>query len=447
MSNKMNKPIHPLFFNKFKKSTMLLLVFAAFVFIAATVVFAKEKIVVVEATILNVRTGPGLSYDVMTQVVEKDQLKVLDEKNEWYKVRLADDKIGWVASWLVKNTEVASSPTYIGVISGPEVNIRKEANTDSDILGTVTKGTELTVLFKQNNWVQVDYYGQVAWISEELITITNASPASQATASASDKSDKKSIKQVSIKTNGTNIRSGPSTSETILLKANKGDTFDFVKAEGDWYLISLENGNSGYVANWTVDLSDPDALTTSIVRATSLAEATIVIDAGHGGKDPGAVTDQLIEKDLTIQTAKLLAQKLQSFGTNVIMTRNGDEFVSLNDRVYAAHEVNADAFISIHYDAIEAADSVSGTSTYYYSETDRQLAEQLNSFLSSVGPLKNNGVKKGDYLVLRENRQPSILLELGYVNSSVDSKVIQTEAYRSIVTDHIVQALLEFYTN
>src|SRR5699024_5388153 len=123
-----------------RRFAVLAAVCLAFMTIAVTVAFAKEQTVIVEAGVLNVRTGPGLSYDVMTQTMKGDRLKVIEEKNEWYKVRLADDKIGWVASWLVKNTEVAAASNYIGVVTGKEVNIRKKASAESQIIGTVTEG-------------------------------------------------------------------------------------------------------------------------------------------------------------------------------------------------------------------------------------------------------------------------------------------------------------------
>ena len=428
--------------------TVVAVLFTFFLFMAI-VVIAQGKTVRVEASVLNVRTGPGLSYDIMTQVRENDELKVIDEKNEWYKVRLAGDQIGWVASWLVKNTEVSSGTNQVGTIISSTANIRKEATTSSDILGTVSKGTEVTVLFSQNNWVQINYQGQIAWVSGELIEVSaeKGSPSNN-----TGETNAPGASSVTILKDGTNIRSGPSTDDASLLKASSGDTYTVLETENDWHKITLSDGTTGYVANWVVTLSDGAAPTSTeasppLLKPTSLAEATVVIDAGHGGKDSGANSNGLLEKELTLSTAKILAKKLEAFGTNVILTRSDDQTLSLNDRVYIAHTSKADAFISLHYDAYKVDNGGSGTSTFYYSDADRGLAESIHKAIGTKGPLRNNGVKRGDYLVLHENLQPSVLLELGFINNTVDATYIQRETYQALMADQIIHAMTEYFTN
>lgn len=427
-----------------RKISFFIALLMTLIVITTTVVWANNHTVVVEASVLNVRTGPGLSYDVMTQVMEEETLTVLDEKNEWYKVRLSDDKIGWVASWLVKNTEVTAASHSIGIISGTEVNVRQAATTDSLILGTVSKGEELPVLYQEKQWVQILFEGQVAWVSKDLIQVHSSSELTHT--QDIEETSQEELKHVIIKGNGTNIRQGPSIDHQVITTANKGESFEYLESDGDWHKIQLPNKETGYIAAWTVDLSSHSVNETNVrIPVTSLAEATIVIDAGHGGHDPGAVNNHLVEKELTMKTARMLADKLKAFGTNVILTRDEDVAVSLNDRVYMGHSINADAFISIHYDAIETANSVSGTTTYYFSENEKELAEKINDQLHLNGPLNNNGVRKGNYFVLRENHQPSILLELGYINSTQDQRHIQTNHYRSIVTDSIIKGLVEYF--
>lgn len=426
-----------------KKNHFLLIVaLALFLTFGALTVMARDNTVVVEASVLNVRTGPGLSYDIMTQVTEDQELNVIEEENEWYKVRLANDRIGWVASWLVKNTEVTPATNSLGVVNTPQVNIRREASTNSDVLGVVPEGTEMTVLFEQNGWTQVQYMGQVAWISSELIDIIG--PISEAAEQASNE-ETSSSGTVTIRTNGTNIRSQPSIEAAVLTTAQQGETLEVIGSEGDWYAVTLANGETGYVANWVVDLSTSDS-PAPVAQVTSISEATIVIDAGHGGHDPGAVTDYYNEKTITLDTAIRLANRLRDTGANVILTREADQFISLNDRVWEAHRTNADVFISLHYDALEQANVMSGTTTYYYSDQDFPLAEGINGALQQYGPLPNNGVRRGDYFVLRENAQPSVLLELGYLNNDHDIRVVNTDAYQATIVEAIYQALNEYFT-
>lgn len=427
------------------KKIFLLIVAVFLLFtVTTTAVLAKENTVTVEASVLNVRTGPGLSYDIMTQVIEEEELNVIEEENEWFKVRLANDRIGWVASWLVKNTEVMAATNSLGIINTPEANIRQEASTSSEILGRVMEGTELTVLFQQDGWTQVQYMGQVAWISSELIEVIGPIEET-ASSTASDDSETQTIGTVTIRANGTNIRSQPSIDSTVIETVQQGDSLKYIQAEGDWYEVSLSDGTTGYVANWVVDLSSDDTPAPA-AQVTSISEATIVIDAGHGGHDPGAAADTFNEKSITLNTATLLAQRLSDSGANVVLTRETDQYISLNDRVWSAHKVDADAFISLHYDALAQDNLMSGTTTYYYSDDDIRLAETINNSLSQYGPLPNNGVRKGNYFVLRENAQPSVLLELGYLNHYRDVGVVNTDSYQSIIVESIYQALNDYFT-
>ncbi|MDZ7835442.1 MAG: N-acetylmuramoyl-L-alanine amidase [Alkalibacterium sp.] len=225
--------------------------------------------------------------------------------------------------------------------------------------------------------------------------------------------------------------------------------------ENEWYEIELTDGTRGFVASWVTELISSDTAlaessqpeTSSAHYATTLAEATIVIDPGHGGYDPGAVASSgFTEKEVALNTSLLLADRLKAAGTNVIMTRSTDDFISLNDRVYTAHKVKADAFISLHYDSVEQANSMSGTTTYYYSEYEKNLADTINHYLTHDVRLGNNGVRHGNYFVLNQNAQPSVLLELGYLNNDYDITVVNTHAYQSSVADAVFNALNEYFS-
>lgn len=422
------------------------------------VALANENVVTVETSNLNVRYGPGLSHDVLTQVEEKERLFLLGEENKWYKVRLNDDSVGWVASWLVDSDEIIHGETQFARVTGESVNIRQFSNTDSEILGTVYQDTELQILYQDDPWYQVLYMGQVAWIHSDYIEILETVPIEEVQVSENDTSQS-STSLVEIGESVTNIRNAPSTEGEIIYYAEPGEQFEFVNNNGEWYEIKMDDDITGYVAGWVASViedssqvDNAESLTETAVAqyartVSSLAEATIVIDAGHGGYDPGAISpNQTIhEKDITLNTALLLQNRLQDAGSNVILTRSNDDFVSLNGRVETAHTHQADLFISLHYDAVELANSMSGTTTYYHFDSNLELANTINRYLTQNGPLENNGVRLGDYFVLRSNRQPSILLELGYMNSDIDVQHIDTPSYQATVVEAIYQALREYY--
>lgn len=425
----------------------------------AIVALANENMVVVEADILNVRYGPGLSHDVMTQVKEEDRLFLLGEENKWYKVRLGNDQIGWVASWLVDSNEITQENQQFAKVTGEAVNIRQFSTTDSDIVGTVYNGTELQVLYQDGNWYQVLYMGRVAWIHSDYIELIATPSTSEVAVESSVVSDSTVV--VIGDAPSTNIRNLASMEGEVIQTATPGEQFKYIESVGSWFHIQLDENRTGYVSDTVASLStlsdeieeteqDTDNLVGSQYArtVTNISEATIVIDAGHGGYDSGAISsnETILEKDATLSTALLLRDRLQDAGSNVILTRSTDDFVSLDNRVQVAHNNNADLFISLHFDAIEVANSMSGTTTYYYFDSNLDLANTVNRYLTEIGPLGNNGVRHGNYYVLRTNKQPSLLLELGYMNHSRDVQLINTHAYQSTIVEAIYQALREYFS-
>lgn len=420
------------------------------------VALANENMVVVETAVLNVRYGPGLSHDVLTQVEENDRLFLLGEENKWYKVRLSDDQIGWVASWLVDSNDILHDDQQFAIVTADAVNIRQFSTTDSNIIGAVYKDSELQILYQEGDWYQVLYMGQVAWIHGDYVDIITTPSAAQADSVQDIPTDSTVV--VIGNAQSTNIRSLASMDGEVIHTAGPGERFQYIESVGSWFHIRINENLTGYVADSVATLSTVETQAESVASQdltgsqyarsiSNISEATIVIDAGHGGRDSGAVSadNSIFEKDITLSTAILLRNRLQDAGANVILSRSSDEFVSLDNRVITGHNYQADLFISLHYDAIEVANSMSGTTTYYYSESNLELANTVNRYLAQLGPLKNNGVRHGNYYVLRANKQPSILLELGYMNSDIDIQHIDTLAYQSTIVEAVYQALREYY--
>lgn len=420
------------------------------------VALANENMVVVETAVLNVRYGPGLSHDVLTQVEENDRLFLLGEENKWYKVRLSDDQIGWVASWLVDSNDILHDDQQFAIVTADAVNIRQFSTTDSNIIGAVYKDSELQILYQEGDWYQVLYMGQVAWIHGDYVDIITTPSAAQADSVQDIPTDSTVV--VIGNAQSTNIRSLASMDGEVIHTAGPGERFQYIESVGSWFHIRINENLTGYVADSVATLSTVEIQAESVASQdltgsqyarsiSNISEATIVIDAGHGGRDSGAVSadNSILEKDITLSTAILLRNRLQDAGANVILSRSSDEFVSLDNRVITGHNYQADLFISLHYDAIEVANSMSGTTTYYYSESNLELANTVNRYLAQLGPLKNNGVRHGNYYVLRANKQPSILLELGYMNSDIDIQHIDTLAYQSTIVEAVYQALREYY--
>ena len=175
-----------------------------------------------------------------------------------------------------------------------------------------------------------------------------------------------------------------------------------LQKHGDWYEVKLPSGEHAFVASWVVstyqDQGSSAMKTPQKNRvAGTLNGLTIVIDPGHGGYDTGTIgVSGTEEKRVTQRTSELLANKLSSAGANVILTRNMDTFVSLQKRVSISHQYNADAFISVHYDA-SIDSSINGFTTYYTNSYQKGLAVAVNDGLNSTISLRNRGAQPSNY--------------------------------------------------
>lgn len=411
--------------------------------IAATTVIANTKSLTVQASELNVRLGPGLAYNVMGQVAHGSQLTVISKKNSWYQVRLAGNKVGWVASWLVDQNEPTTSSAKV-MQATTNAPVHQYATTTAKILGTVNPGTTVNVIYQEGQWSQISYNNTAAWVATSQLedtgkTTTLSAPRQTQTATTAS-TPNSGIKVTT--TTGANIRQAGGINAPVVEHVAKGATLNVLNQSGEWYKVRTNSGKVGFVASWIVSM--PGATTNK--AATSLGEATIVLDPGHGGSDAGAQSNQdTNEKTYTLAMAKKVGAKLQAQGANVIYTRTTDTFVDLAPRPIVAEKAHADAFISFHFDSTAKPNSASGFTTYYYdSKTSNALAKYLNQGFSNL-TLTNRGVAFGNYEVLRDNRQPSVLLEMGYINSDKDYKRISSSAYQDRVATDIVQSLTAYF--
>lgn len=424
--------------NKFLFITVLsaLLIAAG---IITTIAMANANAVRVQAEVLNVRNGPGLAYDVTSQVRKGEVLRFIGEENKWYKVRLDNGNSGWVASWLVENTDVSAASNSVAVVNSEDgLNVRSKPSTDSSPLGILNTGDQINVVSEQNGWAQIQYKGQNAWVNASYITIRESTT----------KVDQSDLQSLTIRDDSTNIRSKPDLSGQVIEKANSGNSYEIQGVQGDWYQVQTTKGQTGYVANWVVDVGTKSEKPTKS-KTTKLSEATIVLDPGHGGNDPGAKGENgTIEKKATLKTAKAVKARLEQTGAKVILTRDYDEYISLRGRTKVASKHNADAFVSLHFDSLENEDeSVSGQTTYYYSSADKGLAKSINRSLGNTLPTTNRGARVGDFYVVRENSQPAVLLELGYLSSKADENNINSSSYRAQIAEGVTEGLANYFAN
>ncbi|BAY28313.1 cell wall hydrolase/autolysin [Nostoc carneum NIES-2107] len=171
----------------------------------------------------------------------------------------------------------------------------------------------------------------------------------------------------------------------------------------------------------------------------------VLIDPGHGGKDPGAIgIGGVREKDIILPIGMRVAQILQQNGVQVIMSRNSDYFVSLEGRVAMAARARADVFVSIHANSAGAGrPDVNGLETYYY-DSGLSLARIVHTNILQSLNVRDRGVRRARFYVLRKSSMPSILVETGYLTGRVDVANLQSSNYQNQMAEAIARGILQY---
>ncbi|WP_395744882.1 N-acetylmuramoyl-L-alanine amidase [Prosthecobacter sp.] len=175
--------------------------------------------------------------------------------------------------------------------------------------------------------------------------------------------------------------------------------------------------------------------------AEPLRFSTVVIDAGHGGRDGGSVWNGLIEKKLCLDVAKRVEAGLKSKGVKTVMTRRTDTFVELAQRARMANRAPSSVFVSIHFNGSRQT-ALAGREVYYRSPRGQSLAAAISRFFKSRVPGGTRGIFRGNYKVLRETRMPAVLVECGYLSNKREASRCADAAHRQKIADAIVSGLL-----
>ncbi len=171
----------------------------------------------------------------------------------------------------------------------------------------------------------------------------------------------------------------------------------------------------------------------------SLAGRVVVVDAGHGGVDPGARSSYGTEKEIVLDVARKVAAGLRRSGASVHMTRDGDVKIPLDDRAAAADRLGADLLVSIHADSAENR-SAHGFGVWIARSARREsvrVAEALMEEAQRAG-LSLRSIHRADFRVLVGHRRPSVLVETGFLSNDADARRLATADHRSRVAGAIV---------
>ena len=183
-------------------------------------------------------------------------------------------------------------------------------------------------------------------------------------------------------------------------------------------------------------------------RTVTTTQPLIIIDAGHGGIDPGSDSHGILEKDINLEIALKLQEVLHENGYSVLMTREDDNSLSLRERSDFANEKEADLFISLHQNCYAQDASVHGIEVYYNSDkttNDQQLAQMIQESLINETGAKNRGIHSDNGLVVtRETIMPAVLVETAFMSNDYELDLITSEDYQNKVVEGIITGIENF---
>lgn len=415
-----------------------------------------DKTAVSKVDALNIRTGPSLSTAVISKMNAGDKAIITGRKGEWTAItRNGTD--GWVHTDYITEVSETVSETHVNdrqndsssldkfTVAVDVLNVRKEPGLSSKVMTQIRRNETYAIEKVDGNWVRIAYEkDKSGWVYTFHGTMGSGS-------TSASQSSSEPGKRVTVLTNGTNIRSSATTSSEIVTRVNAGERLDVVSEDGDWFKVTLPSGEQAFIAKWVVSTGTvaqadtPAQPKTSSRSKGTLKGLTIAVDAGHGGNDRGTTGLQgTDEKVLTLMTAESLASKLKAAGANVVMTRDSDTYISLRKRAAIGQQSNVDAFISLHYDA-NPDSSITGFTTYYTHSNQKAIAASVNEGLASAVTLRNRGAQPANFLVLRENKANSILIELGFLSNPTEERMLTTDVFREQATHGIYQGLLDYF--
>jgi N-acetylmuramoyl-L-alanine amidase len=179
------------------------------------------------------------------------------------------------------------------------------------------------------------------------------------------------------------------------------------------------------------------------VKNTSKTFTTVVVDAGHGGKDSGAYRRYgPPEKNATLDVAQRLRQKLRESQLKTVMTRSSDVFIPLDDRVAIENSQKKAVFVSIHFNDSRRR-GIHGFETYYHSSVSSELANRIQAKLMTIPHSVNRGVHTANFRVLRLATYPAVLVECGFLSNRSEGKQARDWEYRELLADRIAEAIVE----
>lgn len=201
-------------------------------------------------------------------------------------------------------------------------------------------------------------------------------------------------------------------------------------------VIPQDTGNVNVVSFLIGETTDP------VAGLMAPPQTVVVVDAGHGGSDPGAQRGNSNEKDITLAIARKTNQYLTDHGVKVLMTRTEDSTVTLADRVDLTNKTNPDAFLSIHINSLESTSDIHGIETYYQTPQSKALAQKIHTNLVKELKAPDRSVRKAKFYVVNRTAVPACLAEVGFISNKNEREKLNSSDYQSKVAGALAKGMI-----
>lgn len=393
---------------------------------------------------------PSFQATAIEKMKKNSLVTVLETKGDtlfnWVKVTSPSGAIGWLPEFELNR----STPKYVYAAT-PAVEIKRGASETYAAIATLNINDRLLSLYSYNGWLCVETTAGIrGWVQEESVSPIAVNRLTSPT--IKNNGDDRYLEWE--KTNNFNVSYAVLSDHRLKISGAFSyadiptfpiDGIQSVEQTDTSVIVTFSPGYTFTIRNYS------DRLSIKIIE-TGLKGKKIIVDAGHGGHDTGAIGPTgLKEKEITLNTALLLKDELEKAGAIVTLTRSTDVFLELSERTAIANSSDYDAFISIHADSYSKTST--GTTTYYNVTTNfngpksKSLAQYVQQSLVAQLGTPNRGYKEQKFYVNRKNELPSILVELAYVSNPNEEALLKTKAFLQKAAVGIRQGLEQYFNN
>ncbi len=349
------------------------------------------------------------------QVKKMDTKAMIINNKTMIPLRFVSTALGFKIEW-DSNTRVANIITKDIALTTVQTTVTTEQTTETTTAMLTTKAEVTTeaqpVTSANNEYIWYDYDNDALYVKNTGIALSDISE-------QDDYNEGKYIITINKKLQTSNTAFTPDSDYVESCTVSVGNKTTITFNENRIMAMDISNVN-GYICFKSIP-------------PKSKYDKIVIIDAGHGGSQPGALGNDIIEKDITLAMANSVKSKLDSDGrVKCYMTRPDDRDVGLEERAEMAHDIGGDMFISIHINSVENNTEANGTETYslYPNDLGNGLTsyavaeEMLDRLITNLGT-NNRKVKSNTYVVLKTNKIPAALCEIGFLTNENDAEIMK----------------------